>query len=154
KGECIVVPVREEDCLRFARLKKIVRIIPRNEVARAVRVFVICPQHVPRYEHCSEEKHTACGVSLDVPAFQHTSQKLDCPENTHPDPNRKNKERSDIKIIALPRLRFLQVKINVENNSHNDEKGQKNKPHLPVFLVMVDASDDAEEEGNAVQLFP
>ena len=35
KGECIVVPVREEDCLRFARLKKICNEAPTHEVARA-----------------------------------------------------------------------------------------------------------------------
>ena len=51
-------------------------------------------------------------------------------------------------------MRLLHVEINVENNSHDREERQKDKPHLPVFLPMIITSKETEKEGNTVQLFP
>ncbi len=95
---------------------------------------------------------TPYDASLQVPVLQALLQKIEDGKHTQPNPHAETKDGIHEEVIALPRLRFLHIKVKCQCKSSQEEKDGHNEGHLLIFFPVIEQPDQSNDEWDAVEL--
>ncbi len=111
-----------------------------------------------RQGHAAGDEHQGKNEDARSARFRQTrpvhgfTDEIDKPPDSDGDPEGKDGVCPRVKVVALPRLRFLLVLVKGDQVPHDDEEHQESRPELPVLAQEPVEAEQSQQERDAVQL--
>ena len=151
--EGIVIAVGKEHTARFTRTQQVVGIIPGDKIAAAVLGMIVDRQHARRPDQQQQggdpSNDTAGRIAV---APQRQGDLFQQRRRPDPHPDRKGEKRTDIAVIALPRLGVGLIEVDDDRQAGHQKQHQHGQSVLPVAIKMIEAADQPQQERDQPEL--